>query len=470
MFKRPLSELKNSRLQRLRENLSQYRFTVSWVPGKKHQIADALSRAPFLPAAEHMDKDLTTCAAIFSAKDPALNIIAEHFAEDEHRKILDVVRNGTELSRDLLPYKSLMDELRIEGEVLLVGERILVPRGARPAVLDLLHASHSGINKTKELASCTYVWPGMMNEVRNKIASCAECVQVLPSQEAEPVLPEVALRPMDKVSVDLCDLKGRTFIVMVDRYSGLAFVKQLRSLTTEAVWDVLQKWLWAFGYPTSLKSDNGPQFRSQFQELCKTSGILHITSSPYHPRSNGLAESAVKSVKRLIRKTGGTDGPKFRSAFLEWSSTPRADGYSPAEALYKRRLRTLLLSARSLDFDQSGFEASRENYRDSMVLHAKGRPLRPLDVGQIVHIQDPSEKSWNFQAGKVVKTLPNGRSYHVETEAGIFRRNRRHLRPVQVTSRKCTPLFSSQPTAIPIPSAPALPRRSERLRKKTSHI
>ena len=175
------------------------------------------------------------------------------------------------------------------------------------------------MNKTLKLASQLYVWPTMTNDIRNKISSCEECVRFLPSQESEPVIPETASRPMEKVSVDLYDLKGRTFVAMVDRYSGLPFTKQL---STEALWRVLMSWFNQFGYPLEMKTNNGPQFRGPFEAACSSVGIVHHTSSPYHLASNGLAESAVKSVKRLLLKTGGADGPLFRSVLLEWSCTP----------------------------------------------------------------------------------------------------------------------------------------------------
>ena len=55
------------------------------------------------------------------------------------------------------------------------------------------------------------------------------------------------------------------------------------------------------GVPTTLVTDNGPQYVSQ--EMCQfsaTYGFNHITSSPYYPQSNGLAEHSVKTVKGLF--------------------------------------------------------------------------------------------------------------------------------------------------------------------------
>ena len=40
-------------------------------------------------------------------------------------------------------------------------------------------------------------------------------------------------------------------------------------------------------------SDIGPQFiAQQFQEFCKCNGIKHSRTPPYHPASNGAAESS----------------------------------------------------------------------------------------------------------------------------------------------------------------------------------
>ena len=92
-------------------------------------------------------------------------------------------------------------------------------------------------------------------------------------------------------------------MVTVDRYTGYIWVELLRSLTTKAVTDVLDKIMRIFGVPITCRTDGGPQFRGPFYDYCKQKGIVHETSSPYIPRSNGHAEAAVKAAKHLILKT-----------------------------------------------------------------------------------------------------------------------------------------------------------------------
>jgi transposase InsO family protein len=55
------------------------------------------------------------------------------------------------------------------------------------------------------------------------------------------------------------------------------------------------------GAPIKLWSDGGPQFKSdEYLSFLKEWDISHGRSSPHHPKSNGHAEAAVKSMKKLI--------------------------------------------------------------------------------------------------------------------------------------------------------------------------
>ena len=52
----------------------------------------------------------------------------------------------------------------------------------------------------------------------------------------------------------------------------------------------------AYGLPSQIVSDNGPQFVLQeFASFTKSHGIRHVRCDPYHPASNGLAEYFIQS-------------------------------------------------------------------------------------------------------------------------------------------------------------------------------
>ena len=87
------------------------------------------------------------------------------------------------------------------------------------------------------------------------------------------------------------------------------------------------------GIPEEVVMNNVLQFDSNaFHRFSEEYQFRHITSSPYYPRSNEEVERGVKTAKALLKK-----GEKL---YLVYRSTPLPNGYSPAELLMKRKLRT----------------------------------------------------------------------------------------------------------------------------------
>ena len=110
-------------------------------------------------------------------------------------------------------------------------------------------------------------------------------------------------------------------------------------LNTKAVTDVLDDWFADTGKPVSLRTDGGPQFRTEFSAWAGEQEIKHELSSPYHHESNGHAEVTVREMKRLLSRTG-QNWKKFKRALREWRNTPRFDGLSPSQWLTGYRQRT----------------------------------------------------------------------------------------------------------------------------------
>ena len=83
-------------------------------------------------------------------------------------------------------------------------------------------------------------------------------------------------------------------------------------------------------------SDNGLQYEAEtFGQFADKFGFIYVTSSPRYPQSNGEAERAIQIVKNLLRKN---KDPCM--ALLPYCNAPRANGYSPAQLLMSRQLRS----------------------------------------------------------------------------------------------------------------------------------
>ena len=84
---------------------------------------------------------------------------------------------------------------------------------------------------------------------------------------------------MRSVSLDLFAAAGHDWLAMVDRYSGYAWTTKLFNTTTQHLLSHLETWFTDFGWPLISRSDNGPQFRSEFAFFCQAHGITHELSS-----------------------------------------------------------------------------------------------------------------------------------------------------------------------------------------------
>ena len=163
----------------------------------------------------------------------------------------------------------------------------------------------------------------------------------------------VAEKAFDQVGLDLFELKSKTFLILGDRYSGYPMYRQLRKTATSNVTAALEDITMEHGDFLSCVTDNGPQFRAPFTQWCREKGIVHLPSSKYMPRSNGLAEATVKAVKGLLTKYDGVISLDFKKGLRELRNMPRTDGFSPAQMFYGRRQRTELPALPGLLLHQS---------------------------------------------------------------------------------------------------------------------
>ena len=81
-------------------------------------------------------------------------------------------------------------------------------------------------------------------------------------------------------------------------------------MTSNLLISTLQALFIAYGIPEEISTDRGPQLTSTALKtfLSKWRGVKHRLSSAEYPQSNGRAELAVKTVKRIIMDTISSDG------------------------------------------------------------------------------------------------------------------------------------------------------------------
>ena len=151
--------------------------------------------------------------------------------------------------------------------------------------------------------------------------------------------------PWNKVGVDLFDFEGVNYLLAVDYYSNYIEVTPLyKDPRSSTLIKHLKMNIARYGIMETLVSDNGPQFIShEFAEFCQKYKINHVTSSPTHQQSNGLAEEGVRQIKELMTKCKHS-GEDFFLALLDLRNTPRDNVIgSPMQRLQGRRAKTLYI-------------------------------------------------------------------------------------------------------------------------------
>ena len=181
------------------------------------------------------------------------------------------------------------------------------------------------------------------------------------------------------------------------------------------------------GVPKLVVSDNQLDTK-EFKNFQKEWDFKLTTSSPHYPKSNGMAERTIQTVKKLLKKALA-NGEDPYLALLAYRTTPGVNKTpSSAYCLMQRNPRTTLpsvkSSSKSRETDKSNQSHKIKKYHDQ---HARNLP--DLQISDTVRLRQKAfpKKLWN-RKGKVLSKLEEQRSYKVETEQGIIlRRNCRDL-------------------------------------------
>ena len=169
-----------------------------------------------------------------------------------------------------------------------------------------LHSSHMGIDACLRRARESVFWPGFSAEIKQMIETCETCRKFETSPQKEPLAShDVPSRPWEKIGVDIFELNGKEYLTTVDYYSNFWEIDKLPTdAKATTVIAKLKDHFARYGIPDQVVTDNGPQFKSQeFANFAAEYEFEHTPTSPYNSKGNGKVESAVKTAKRLLRKT-----------------------------------------------------------------------------------------------------------------------------------------------------------------------
>ena len=252
------------------------------------------------------------------------------------------------------------------------------------------------------------------------------------------------------------------YLVIVDAHSKWLDVHIMPNITSARTIEKLRIVFATHGLPRKVVTDNGPSFTSEeFQSFMSANGITHITTAPYHPSSNGLAERAVQTFKRGLKCTTGDSIQERLSKFLfTYRITPHTTtGISPAELLMGRRPRSRF---DRLFPDMQKHVQQKQNKQ--AVHHDNSKSLRKFAVGDLVYTRDFSTPAVTWTPGSVVK-VTGPLSYHIELADG--RTVRRHVDAIR---KRHTVLVNGPPPANDLMDDIYLPSANNPSESPTSNV
>ena len=349
---RPTSSQASARVRCWSLLLSAYEYSITFRRTQAHQNADALSRLP-LPETqkespippelvlltEHLEDSPVTAShiRIWTRRDPVLS------------KVQQYVERGwpSRCDPSLAVYSSKRNELSIHQGCIMWGSRVVVPSRGRKAVLQELHEGHPGMTRMKSLSRMYVWWLNLEKDIESSVQACSQCQEQQPAPSLAPLHPwKWPSRPWSRIHMDFaCPFQGKMILVVIDSHSKWIEAFPTNSSTSQTVIQHSRTLFAQFGVPEILVTDNGSCFVSQeFETFLLKNGVKHITSAPFHPASNGLAERAVQIVKKGLKKESNGDmTARLAKILMAYRTTPQSTtGETPSQLLQGRRIRTRL--------------------------------------------------------------------------------------------------------------------------------
>ena len=399
-----------------------------------HGNADCMSRLPApglleespVPAdavltLEHLDTTPIISAMVreWTRKDPVLAQVVRFLEEGW----ADTVK-----SEELLPYYHRRTELSFQDGCVLWGARVLIPAPGRAGILQELHMTHPGVSRMKALARSYVYWPGIDKDIERLVSDCATCQEhrnVPPSTELHPW--EWPDKPWSRLHADFAGpFLGNMFLILVDAHSKWMDIYTMSSITSEATIGNLKASFSTHGLPDVLVTDNGPSFKSEsFRQFVSLNGIQHLTSAPYHPASNGIAERAVQTFKNAMKKlSGGSVQDRVNRFLFRYRITPQSTtGHSPAELLFNRRIKC------PLDLPRPDLKSKIcEKQRAFKARHDEKAVSREFQEGEPVYYRNFSGRGNRNLPGVITENL-GGKGYVIRdaNENKVVRRHPDHI-------------------------------------------
>ncbi|KAK4700761.1 hypothetical protein P7C70_g5481, partial [Phenoliferia sp. Uapishka_3] len=353
-------ELPNAPMNRWLRFIQLFDFEVVHVAGKKHTLADGLSRArrdEHDDPARDLDSLISAHVQLILGEEVVEWQVA--FVEADYQSDKGLLRIGKYLSslerpKGLTRIQWLKFQKRASNFALDKG-RLWRRRGGmfREVVLDKARqlrflegvhdtSGHRGREETSRRISERAWWPGWTQTVKEYVRTCDECQRRKPKEEREARNPTMSAGFFRKFNMDVTHIKegSKPYLLTArEDLTGWVEGKALANITSKEVENFLSRTIIPrFGWFYQATVDGGAEFKGEMIRALKEFGIRRIVIAPYHPEANGMEERGHQPLVDTLVKI--SDSPKMWAKhlpmvlFADRISMRRTTGMTPYAMLY----------------------------------------------------------------------------------------------------------------------------------------
>ena len=369
------SPTRSAKQERFLSLISEFTNDIRALPGDANAVADFLSRIPEAPEEQDIHEKLYVPDFMIpppapEAPSPSL---PEAVPETPCEDVPDITAIGLETQDPIyqeLHRAQVLDPLtapyfqntttrhkywkltKIQGHDLVCDvrqgyKRPLVPESMTRHVFDKVHnLIHPGIRRTKSLIRRHFVWPAMSKDIQVWAKGCGTCQQVRYGKHFHKEMVSFA-PPSERFEHLHIDLVGKLpldqgykyILTCIDRFSRYPWAIPITDMSAETVARAFLHGVVAHvGCPKRLTSDRGGCFTSDlWSKLMETLGIEHITTTAYHPQSDGQLERLHSHLKCAVKAIGSEEDwvDRLPLVLLVLRNSVMEDtGHTPAEYVY----------------------------------------------------------------------------------------------------------------------------------------
>ena len=367
-YSNPLSDVHRKTLRRLGEELMSRDLKIQYHPGLLNGMADTLSRInyrkamglepeehPVVAALENQrqfEKNRNEAVAMFvpvwshsagdiakmQDKDPLLAKVKAHLRREERSTdpaVLQAAKMSVVTRQNIL-FQRHGGRGSKKARYLIHAPDQMIPEILYHGHDRIMAGGHRAKGNTLDRIRTLFTWDLMAQDVTDYVDSCHLCQTKGKENQKVGKLVEMPVerQPNFRVHIDTFgdiqpDKHGYKYVLVFadafTRYAIFVPVKSKDALTVARAYK--DHWVCRFGAPLQVVSDNGTEFLNEVMaRYMEFVGTEHVTTTPYHPQTNGKCERINPSIKEYLR------------SYIDWRKGDWSEGLAETNFSYNTSL------------------------------------------------------------------------------------------------------------------------------------